>query len=419
MKQVTFAILALLTLLPGCAQPGQGPQVQRAVSDYFAGDGASAARRLRPLAQKTDENFVLNNLRLGSAAMISYDLAEAEGAFLRAYEVMNSYGVNDGGHTLGAIVISESVKVWKGEPFERAMCSFYLGQIYYIEGDYQNARAAFESALFKLRDYGESKDRDDEYRKQEADFAVAYLMLGKCWQKLGDPDKAKENFDRARELRSSLAPACDEKLQQDSNLLLMIDYGYGPQKVTTAAGVLVGFSPTAREEGPIPSPVVRVDGRPAALNGVAQPPVDLLVLAQERRWQSIDTARAVKAAIGAGLVAVGGYEAMKKDKPRPAEGLILAGTGLLLIASSQADTRQWEMLPRSTFIIPLHLPPGKHDVTVSFPGVGSRAYTQTWHGLVAPTKGEAAYYLRIPRWDGPFTWPPRPDRDARAVTNAN
>ena len=46
-----------------------------------------------------------------------------------------------------AAVLAEKLKVWKGEPFERAMVNFYLGLIYYIQQDYGNARAAFENAL--------------------------------------------------------------------------------------------------------------------------------------------------------------------------------------------------------------------------------------------------------------------------------
>ena len=32
-----------------------------------------------------------------------------------------------------------------------------------------------------------------------------------------------------------------------------------------------------------------------------------------------------------------------------------------------ACVRQWEMLPRTTFVIPLRVEPGTHDVTVQFP----------------------------------------------------
>ena len=54
-------------LLPGCGASRQERQADMAVMDYMAGDYARARRRLEPLSQKTDENYVLNNVRLGSS----------------------------------------------------------------------------------------------------------------------------------------------------------------------------------------------------------------------------------------------------------------------------------------------------------------------------------------------------------------
>ena len=357
------------------------------------------------MSGKTDENFVLNNLRLGSAALAAYDLDTAESAFLRAYEVLNSVGVNDGGRTLGAVLLSENIRVWRGEPFERAMANFYLGLVYYMRHDYANARAAFENALFKLRDYGEAKGRGDQYREYESNFALAYLALAKSYQRLGRDDLAEKNFQRAVELRPELRDVADPELNARSNVLLVIDFGYGPHKVSSRDGTIAGFRPTPVEEGPPPPPVVRLDGRRMDVGGLARPPVDLLALAQDQRWQSLDTIRAVKSVLGSGLMAGGMIYGTRRDaRPEVALGAILGG--LLLKASSQADVRQWEMLPRTVFLLPLVLPPGTHDISVEFPEVpGVR---QEWRGLVAPPEGqEATYYFRMQRYNpGPFIWPP-------------
>src|SRR6266480_1549320 len=146
-------------VMGGCAAE-KHPEAQRGVGDFFAGDYRHAREILRPLATKTDEDYVLNNVRLGSAALVDYDLPEAESAFYRAYEVINSVNVNDAGRSSAAVFLAEKLKVWKGEPFERAMTNFYLGVIYYINRDYSNARAAFENSLFKLRDYGDNGAKD-------------------------------------------------------------------------------------------------------------------------------------------------------------------------------------------------------------------------------------------------------------------
>jgi hypothetical protein len=217
----------------------------------------------------------------------------------------------------------------------------------------------------------------------------------------------------------------DYDLNDKANLHLVVDYGYGPRKVTDFDGAIVGFGPRPMDEGPVPTPLVIVDGKPADTASANQPPVDLLAMAQDRKWQSIDTIRTVKSALGTGLIAGGAIEGLRGANgsgARQRTDLMVAGallgSGLLLKAGSQADVRQWEMLPRTTFILPLHVPPGTHDVSVEFPGAfGVR---QHWRGLVVPQTGEATYYFRMIRWnEGPFDWPPPSLRDAPDSPPAN
>ncbi len=398
---LTALCLIALLFLAGCTDD---PIIDHAVSDYVVGDYAGARSPLRPLADKTDENFVLNNCRLGSTDLADYHINDAQKDFLRAYEVINSVGVNNGGRTLGAVLLDEKIKVWKGEPFERAMANFYLGLTYYMQQDYDNARAAFENALFKLRDYGEEGDKEDQYRQVESNFVLGFLMLGKAYQRLDRPADARKMFDRAVQLRPGLRGLADFDLNQKSNVLLVVDLGYGPYKRKNYDGAVVGFAPTPEEAGPIPRPLVALDGQLLALGYTDRPPLDLLALAQDRLWQSIDTFRVIKSALGTGLIAAGAYEGLR-GRADPGLALGLIATGVLLKATSQADVRQWEMLPRTTFLLPLTLSPGKHDLTINFESV--IGMSQTWRGIVAPSTGEATYYFRMQRYDaGPFDWPP-------------
>ena len=405
-KLVCSLFAALLPLLGGCAPNEHERTARDAVSDYQNANFAGAAVKLRPLGDQTDGDFVLNNLRLGSATLAAGDLPQAEAAFLRAYEVLNSVGVNNGGRTLGAVVVGENMKVWKGEPFERAMANHYLGLIYYLRGDYANARAAYENALFKLRDYADDHGNKQDSREVDSDFALASLMLGKCWLHLGRNDLAQANFDRVTSLRPELAPVARVASEPRNNILLLVDFGYGPQKEYSGDGSLAGFGPKPSQIGGIPSPAVAVDGRPYDLQGTGWPPVDLLALAQQQRWQSIDTIRTIKNVAGYGLMGAGAYEGLGRRHNDPLLGAALFGAGLLLRSSASADLRYWDTLPRTTFVLPLQLSPGKHTITVEFPAVGLR---QTWRGLVAPEQGEAAYYFRILRSStGPFDWSPGP-----------
>ena len=264
--------MLFLIVSGGCANAPQQDSDQGRCSITHAGDYAGAVERIKPAATKTDENFVLNNDRLASAAgALGQTTGTAEGALLNSYEVINSAGVNNGGRSLGAALISENIKVWKGEPFERVMVNFYLGVIYYMRHDYGNARGAFENALFKLRDYGD-QDKADQYREVDSNFTLGYLMLAKCYQRLGKDDLAKKNFDRVVALRPDFAPLADPKRNADSNLLMIVDFGRGPEKLANGDGAFVGFRPSPQRAGPIPLPAVMVDGVRVNLENANLPP---------------------------------------------------------------------------------------------------------------------------------------------------
>ena len=60
------------SLLVGCQESKEVKQAHAAVNDYFNGDFSGAIHKLQPLANNTDENYVLNNLRarLGGAGYV-------------------------------------------------------------------------------------------------------------------------------------------------------------------------------------------------------------------------------------------------------------------------------------------------------------------------------------------------------------
>src|SRR5439155_1709235 len=67
-RHIPFVLLVLL--LCGCEADKAHREARRAVEDYREGDFREAIRRLQPLSEKTNEDFVLNNCRLGSADLV-------------------------------------------------------------------------------------------------------------------------------------------------------------------------------------------------------------------------------------------------------------------------------------------------------------------------------------------------------------
>jgi hypothetical protein len=348
-------------------------------------------------ADETGRDYVLNNLRLGTAALAADDPATAEQAFLRAYEVMNATGVNQGGREAAAVWLSEDLKIWKGEPYERAVANLHLGLIYYGMGDYENARGAFENALFKLRDYAEGDADEADYREVESSFAAAHVMLGRTMDRLGRRDLAAQHFERVRQAAPYLSALADPAVHARSNVLVAVPFGLGPTKASD--GPAVRFTPSPTRAGPMPRLVVRVDGEPMDVRGFDVPTFDSVAMAQDRRWQDIDTIRATKDTIGKGLMVGGALVAAngadKNSGDTVAAGAGMALVGLLLQASSRPDLRVWESAPRGMYLVPLDLPPGEHEVWVGFEGAPHQASAR----VVAEPGGDALLYLLPQRWN--------------------
>ncbi len=372
-----MGLLLLVTLfLPACSETSA--RVRSAVTLYYSGEYGPAAQELAPLIHKPNKNYVLNNCRYGSCALAAGQLDNAQQAFLRAYRVMDSVNTNTGSRVLGAVVVYEGVKVWKGQPFERAMAHYYLGLIFLIKGDYENARAAFANSLFRLRQYANPKAKlppGQQYARVDSNFVLGYFGLGVCYMKLGHPKLAAANFERAEQLNPYISPVVKKMYSPGINALIFVDWGLGPRRRAAGwYGEQSVFTPTPWQAGPIPPIYAWDNGHP--ITGIANSNmVDTLALAQDKRWLTMDTIREAKAVIGTGMMLGGAAAAdngvYNNNGTESLIGLGVAGAGALLAASSHADTRYWEMLPRTVYVIPARLPPGESSVEVAAGGVTS------------------------------------------------
>src|SRR5437868_5605666 len=103
-----LGVCVMAAAFGGCSQTGR--QERNAIGEFNAGNYAGATELLRGPAAKKDENYVLNNCRLGASALAAGDLETSEASFFSAYQVINSGDTNDAGRAMQATVVFEGIK---------------------------------------------------------------------------------------------------------------------------------------------------------------------------------------------------------------------------------------------------------------------------------------------------------------------
>jgi tetratricopeptide (TPR) repeat protein len=366
---VAFLLSACSTKLPAAG-----------VDAYYKCDYPKAIEVFKKKTKKKSKDYVLFNLAVLSAAMGAGDYAVAERASLNAQRVMWS----DAGKGRGraSLVTSEAVKVFKGEPFEKSMAALYAGIIFFNREDYDNARAAFSKALLSIKQKEKVKHRED--------FALANLLLAKTFLKLGETDNARIALKRAK-ARYPNNPVFDLERLRKEKALFVVELGKAPKKVRKGPGA--SLTDWKRKKYRERSASIRMDGMNLGHVSLAG---DLTHQAKTKGWTGKDSVQVTKgvardAAVGTAVVA--GTMAARGNRTA---GWVALGAGLFALANqSQADIRQWSLLPDGVFVHSAKMGPGKHTFELDFYDSRKRPlsnYKQIWH-YDHPPKGKDRIFL--------------------------
>ena len=340
------AWVVCLAALAGCAG---GPH--KGIVAFRAASYEESAVEFESDATKADKNGVRSNLRLGSASLAAGEWDIAQRAFANAAEVIEAFATNTGGQKVAAVVGRESARVFKGEPYERAMAWYYYGLTFYRQGDYDNARAAFANALFDLEAYtADAKGKPVKDKKTgkpvaervENTFILGYFFLARSYLRSGDTQRAQETFAKVAKVAPGLVPSklFDYETNARCNLIVIVEDGYGPVKYSTGPDrALIDFRPGLVPTGP---PLLVVgDTTFTPVNTV-----DLYTLATQRQWQSFDTWRLTKSVAGTAMMAAGaGMMTMSSNRNTQYAGMGLMLAGAIAKAMAKSDDRHWEILP--------------------------------------------------------------------------
>lgn len=389
-RTILVALLAAGTL-GGCAARDRVAQRVEAAA-LRAEYGVAREELQKSLADdSSDKAYLLDRMRLLILTLADGQPEAAELTANELYDLLRRQGLN-ADRTAASTIFNERVRIWKGEPFEQAMAYTYIGIQKAMVGEWDNARAAAQSSLFLLRDFGENErgERttaedlarqaalveqrggdgdaviDRGYTPVKTNFTLGYLLNGVANVALGRAEEALDNFAEAERLDPSLRPLCDVLRGGGYNTILVVDYGRGPTKQAYGPdGALARFVPvTPSTNAPLRAWVTSPGGNSTTLVERAPTGLDVNRMATALMWNSLEGVRQAKSAIG-NVLLVGGIAVAatpgsenESDRARTNRALIGAGVavlGALLKAGSEADTRHCEFLPQRTYIVPMNI----------------------------------------------------------------
>ena len=370
---------ALLAATLAACSSGPGPiQMFYTYRDFDATADAFAEE-----AQDSGKNRLLYLSEFAQSSLESGDHASARDAFLSGWSALGTEQGSWVRSTL-AMIGGESLKVYRGDPYERAMVSIYAGLLLYEKGDYENARAAFKNASLE--------DSGSEDNAFNADFSLAYLFEALCARKLKDEREARDLIRLAIRSRANqrTTPFLRDIEERSPNLILLLGLGHGPQKIGIGAfEELAVFREIPCQEN---FATISMDGQ---VIGRTHEIENLYYQAATRGGRYMDDFLRTKATVkttfrnagGAMLLAgVAMSAAAANDDQRNGAGVVIL-LGLLFYMTSwaitpKADTRHWKTLPGSIQIFLAKIPPGVHTFQLDFfteVGEGLPRYQQIWH----------------------------------------
>lgn len=370
--------------LAACAgSPARVPVSQDEIDAYLADKPADMRGVLTGVVAEPEEDRVRNQLRAGLAALEAGHDDLAAGLFDDALLTIEAiYGGDERAEAARGMFSAEDRKIFRGEPYERAMAYYYRGVLYLMEEDYENARASFRSGFLQ-----DGMAEEEEFRQ---DFSLLAFLEGWASQCNGDRGLADEAFALAREGNAGV-----RRPGRRENLLVLADLGSAPVKYTD--GEYDELLKIRRGEGKTGSAAVRLAGMSRPLPNAE----DIARQAMTRGGREFDHVLANKAvfkeevadaaeaaeAAALGALATAQVGQAMGDYDMAMAGSIAALTSSLFAIGAQvasdstetaADIRQWDNLPGMVFYGAYRIDGPASPPSISITGVDRAGMTR--HG---------------------------------------
>jgi hypothetical protein len=356
-RSFVIATTTATLLLAGCATAPLAPPVP------LTGDALIDGNAQLAVARPKDK--VLWEYRIAATAMRRnlFEEARAKLDDALAQAAANYGNVNSEAAKSRRMFRKESDKPFVGEPYERAMASYYRGIVYWSVGEPDNARALMRSAQLL--------DSDTVDKTYAGDYVLFDYLDGYASEKLGGD--GSDSLARARASAKAQGRAIPPDYDRKANVMIFAEYGRGPRKY--AGGEYSEQLKFATDQSRARGALLEIDGRTVKLPAYD----DIHFQATSRGGRVMDHVLGNKAVfknttdtvgdvaiVGAAVAASNArrYDgSYNRDAANVAIGL--AAVGLLSklassAANSEADTRTWDNLPQYLSFAALRLAPGEY-----------------------------------------------------------
>ena len=413
-----FAALGVALALSGCANMKSHDELTGQVQSAQKTGGIPAAlQALEASATTADQkNALLYNLERGELLRLNRNYKESTDAFLLADAKVKEWEDTAKVHpdklmsTLGAAMLSERLKIYEGQDYEKVWLTTRLALNRVAAGDMENARVDIKRTHEREAVIAEFRSKETAAAELEAKAkgvgsvgkeingypvetlndpevlalkngyqnALSHYLAGYLYEALNEPGLAAPGYRKAIELKPETGVLEEglrglddrtsfthKRKQRMTDVLFVVEAGDAPARkpkaftlpVPTGGGIrTVSISYPTIE--PSHDPVLgklTVAGRDFKLEKV----VDVNVMARRALKDEMPgmVFRGVTRAIGKGVV---------QDQLQKNAGMLGAVMGMVAsTVTEQADDRLWRMLPGRVYIARGYLPEGEHKVEMN------------------------------------------------------
>ena len=413
-----WGALVLGIALTGCANMQSHDKLATEMQSAGQTNGIPAAlARLEASATTADEKAaLLYNLERGELLRMDRRYEDSTGAFLQAdtkvkeWEETAKTNPSKLMGTVGAALISERLKVYEGQDYEKVWLTTRLALNRLAVGDFENARvdikrthereaiiaefraketlAAEEEAKSKgaasgskeINGYPVETLNDPEVLALKNGYqnALSHYLAGFLYEMLNEPGLAAPGYRKAIELKPETGVLEEglrgldtrtgftwKRRQRMTDVLFIVEAGDAPARKPKAFTIPV---PTGRGlvTASISYPVIEPSSDPL-LTTISAAGTDLKL--EKVVDVNVMARRALKDEMP-GMVLRGFTRAVAKgvlqNELQKRGGLIGGIIGAAAsVATEQADDRMWRMLPGRVYVARGYLPPGEHVVSVN------------------------------------------------------